>query len=474
MVDGSGRDGDAAYGDERNEAFRPMREHWAFITVFIVAAMLSALALTYIYSERYLGETTVFFKPADVTLISEHATQAFGSPFPTTPFKVISQTISGLLDSDTVLRRVVAQLRLDVPEPKDYSGPWYISTYKRVKDAVEDFATDAWKVMKWGSVIPDDPMNKAVDDLRRHVKLRNDDSYVFPIQVTDKKPEHAAAEADALAASLLEALRLDVDKFSSRRIADLTALKDNAATRIEGIDARMRDLLASNGIASIQEEIEKVTGRSSQLLQAQSDSEADLRQSEQKSAELAEKLRQYAPAAGPRDLDAPGAHRMAGLTADDYNKLYYAKLSADVASGGLRARIESVKRSIAAMEPRLKMLNQVAGEYDLMSAQLQSAKRDYVAVTDALQEMIIKGTSDATELRIQHSAELPNAPVSPIKFYHVGLAGVLAALVAIGLAYVLDFFHIRLFLPGPKAPRRRLQDPRPVMAQAGAAPADAD
>jgi hypothetical protein len=37
------------------EMLRPLREHRAFITGFVLSATFSALALTYIYSERYRG-----------------------------------------------------------------------------------------------------------------------------------------------------------------------------------------------------------------------------------------------------------------------------------------------------------------------------------------------------------------------------------------------------------------------------------
>lgn len=462
MGDGAGRDEAALYADEEQEMFRPLREHRAFIIVFVLSAMLSALALTYIYSDRYLGETTVFFKPADITRINEHTTEAFGSPFPTTPFKVISQTISSLVASDTVLRRVVLELHRQVPDPRDYSGPWYVRRYKELKYQVEDFAEDAWKVMKWGRVIPDNPVDKAVATLRKHVKVHNDDSYVFTLRVTDKTPVRAAQDADALAGSLVEALRLDVDRFSKQRITDLTVQRDQTFARLQNVEDRMRALLAANDMASVQQEAEKVTSRASQLMEAETDTQADLSQSEEKSAGLAEKLRLYAPGAAARNPDGLPTRRIPGLTSEDYNKLYYAKLSADVASEGLRARLASVKQSLATLMPHLRELNQVEASYDELSAELQSAKRDYVAVTDALQELMIKGTSDATELRIQHAAEVPHAPVSPIKFYHVGLAGVLAALISCGLAYVLDFFQIRLFLPGPR-PARRLSAPRPVV-----------
>jgi uncharacterized protein involved in exopolysaccharide biosynthesis len=466
MVDGWEYNGDQPYADDTHEALRPLREHVAFIVVFIVSAMLSALTITYVYAERYLGETTVFFKPADVTLINEHSTQAFGSPFPTTPFKVISQTITGLVDSDAVLRQVVRQLHLDVPEPKNYTGSWFVRTYKEWKDTLSDYASDAWKVMKWGRVIPDDPENKAVGELRRHVKVRNDDSYVFTLRVTDKTPERATAEADALADSLVQALHRDVDKYASRRAADLAALQAQVAARMDDVEANIRDLLASNDIASIQQEVEKDTSRIAKLQQAQADSQASLREAEQQVAAITDKLRQYAPAIAARDPDGPPVRRQAGLTADDYAKLTYDRLTTDITASGLRARLDSIHDSLAALIPRLRMLNQIEASYDLLSAKLQAAKRDYVAVTDAAHELAIKGTSDATELRIQNKAELPEAPVSPIKFYHVGFAGLLAALIAVGLAYVLDFFRVRLFLPEPRRERQRVGGAHAVVTQA--------
>jgi hypothetical protein len=49
--------------------------------------------------------------------------------------------------------------------------------------------------------------------------------------------------------------------------------------------------------------------------------------------------------------------------------------------------------------------------------------------------------------------------------YHVLAAGVLAVLTAVGFAYVLDYFKIRLFLPpGSGLPRRQL-DPKSALAR---------
>jgi hypothetical protein len=68
---------------------------------------------------------------------------------------------------------------------------------------------------------------------------------------------------------------------------------------------------------------------------------------------------------------------------------------------------------------------------------------------------VIQGTTGQSELHLQAEATAPPVPISPIKIYHVAAAGFLALIIAIGLAYVLDYFGINLFLPPTRGERRR-------------------
>jgi hypothetical protein len=81
---------------------------------------------------------------------------------------------------------------------------------------------------------------------------------------------------------------------------------------------------------------------------------------------------------------------------------------------------------------------------------------------------VLQWTTGQSQLRLQANATAPLAPVSPIKIYHVGAALLLALMIAIGLAYVLDYFGIRLFLPPPGGERRRIMR-SPAPASVGAA-----
>jgi uncharacterized protein involved in exopolysaccharide biosynthesis len=421
--------------------------------------MLSALVLTYIYSERYRAETTIFFKPSDVTRLGTHSTMALGAPLPTLPYKVVTQTITGLMDSDQLLRRVVTDLHLDAEEPKDLSGPWYIRYYKELKDFLADCASDLWKIVRFGRIINEDPVNKAITDLRKQIKVRNEDSYVYTVQVTGKTPQRAVAVADELGAALIDLIHRDDQRAATGEIKKLATLRDDKIEEIKGLETRMRDLLAGVQIASIKEEIDKLTALSSQLQQERSNTTADLRQSEAKLAALGEKLRLPSAPVALAEGDGAATRRPNRIGVDDYAKLTTEKHAAEINTGSLRARLDSVDRSAAAVTRRLEVLNRIQAEHDLMSAQLTSAKRDYGALTDAYQELVIRTTSGQSELRIQAKAELPELPISPIKIYHVAAAGFLAALLAVGLAYVLDYFQLRIFLPPPGGRRRRRFEP---------------
>ena len=443
--------------DPQRTVLQPLREHRLFIIVFVISALVSALALTYIYSERYRAETTIFFKSSDVRrLNNNNSTMALGSPLPPTlPYKVITQTINGLVGSDQLLRRVVTELHLDAAEPKDLSGPWYVHYYKKLKGWLSDYASDLWKIVRFGRVIEEDPISKAVSDLRKEIKVRNDDSYIYTLQVTTKTPQRAVAIANEVGAVLIDLVYNNEHIPAQEEIAKLAGLRDRKLREIEGLENRMRDLLAGVQIASIKEEIDKTTALSSQLRQERSNTTADLRQSDAKLRRLQEKLRLLAP---PAALAGTAVARQPNrLTADDYAKLTTEKHAAEVNTASLRARSGSLDQSIAEVVHRLLTLNKIQAEHDLMSAQLNSAKRDYAALTDAYQELVIRTASGQSELRIQSKATMPELPVSPIKIYHTAAAGFLAALLAIGLAFVLDYFQIRVFLPPPSGRRRRLE-----------------
>jgi uncharacterized protein involved in exopolysaccharide biosynthesis len=434
----------------------PPREHRAFIVIFVLSAMLAALALTYIYSERYRSEVTILFKPTNVTELVKHSKEAFGTAAPGSMVTNITHTIDDLVHSDAVLRRIVTKFHFDVQPPLDLSGTGLALRLKEMKYALRDLSKNAVSIAMFGRVMQDDPTNQAVARLRKQIKLLNEDSYVYTLQATADTPERAAAVADEAAATLVALLRREEERSVGRPTAELVALRDSKVSEIEAIEAAIRDLLSKHVIASIKDEMEKTTDSISGLRRAREDALADFRQSEGKVAAYSAKLQVPGgtpSAAGGQPTALP--RQFSRINADDYAKLTSNKLEAEVNTASLRARLDALDRSIATLNPRLQILNRVYAEYDVLSAKLSSAKRDYAALTDALQEMAIRTANSPDELRIAAGAATPIPPISPIKLYHVLFATALATLIACGLAYVLDYFGVRLFLPPVSGRRQR-------------------
>lgn len=459
MVDASADVAGAAYSDVEPDELRPLREHRAFITVFILSAMLTALALTYVYSERYRADNLIYFKASVVPQLVPNSTEAFGSPIPSVTYKIILQTITGLLESDSILRGIVTDLHLDYREPRDLSGPWYVQKLKETMYGLSDYMNNLSGYLSFGRVIEADPVAGAIGALRKQIKVVNEDSYLYSLQVTAKTPQLAASIADLLGVALIDVLRRNDQASSGPESQKAVAMRDAKLREIEDIETKIRDLLTNTQVVSIKEEIDQITQRASKLQQDRSTTLADLRQSDAKVAGLAEKLRLPGSPEAGRDDDSPATRRPGRLTVADYAKLTSDKLEAEVGSRALRGRLDSLERSYAALVARFQVLNQTQAENNLMTVQLKSASRDYATLTDAVAQLAIKTANGPTELRIQEKARIPKVPLSPIKMVHVLAAGALAAMIAIGLAYVFDFFEIRLFLPPGGGPRSRGREP---------------
>jgi uncharacterized protein involved in exopolysaccharide biosynthesis len=452
------------------EVLRPLREHAGFITVFIMSAILSALALTYIYSERYQAAETIFFKPSDVTLVVRHGQEALGSRLPVPTQKNVTQTITQLVTSGVVLGRVVNDLHLDVAKARDVSGPWYRHYYQVVKYQLKDFADAAWKILKYGAII-DDPVAGAMYKLYKSIKITNDDSYVYTVAVSADSLGSAVEQTHKLVEVVIEQLNRDDRLGFERRTAELIRLRGQKSDEIEQLNAAMQTLLANNRVASIDDELKTLTDRLSKLRQEGTDVRADLDQSEAKVAATAEKLRVAVPATAGDGNPVPIAHP-SRISPEDYGKLTTKKLDAEVDSRGLRARLGAIDHAYNELVPRIQVLTEVKAQEVLLAVKLASAKQDYAALTDGIEELAIREATGETELHVQARPNGSVRPVSPIKIYHVAAAAILATLVAVGLAFVLDFFQIRLFLPPPggRKTRSALRKavPAPTMAPSGA------
>lgn len=440
-------------------ALHPIRSHATFIAVFTLSAALSALLYTYVFSERFSAETTTLFEPAEVTRLSMADTRALGSPVPNTPFKVIGQTFDGLIKSDAVLRDTVETLHLDAPDIVVYNGPWYLDLYKWTKKTVQDYGSDAWSYLQFGRVIPKNPVGAAIKDLRKHTKVVSEDSYVFELRTLGKTPDAAAKTADFLAGRLIATINGEEKRAALKRADELKRLSDAKFAEVTALEAKQREMLETTGSASIDAEINETTSRRSQLQLQLADAQASLHEENSRVVNYVDRLRggeEVNRAAAYNDrlrgristplmADASEALGSSGgrLRADDFSHLNSERLAAENKAKGLGSRIDALEREMDPITARLQLLNTTRSKYELVGTQLQTAKRDLVALSDALQESIIKASNVQPQLRIQSPAYAPGSPASPIKIYHVGLAAALALALGLGMAVLLSYFDIR-------------------------------
>jgi uncharacterized protein involved in exopolysaccharide biosynthesis len=415
-------------------------QRW-FIAVFVASAVLTSLALTYIFSEKYESYTAISYRVQEVTRFKAQQNEAMGSPAPQPPFKVIGQTLQEVLKSDAILRDVVVALRLDEKQPRTQEGPWYKVWYENTKAWVREYSGYAWKLLKYGRIVEDNPTAAAIEELRGNIKVINRDSYIFHLLVRDRYPERAAQIVDYLS-KVLAAWLLEFDRQPGRyRAEQLRILLEEKGGDLTERRNEIESLLTYNRVASVQQETEKLTEHLFALKLEESRLASEIARAKSRQSSVDSKL-----ALKQRILDSQGvpAESVEHIPPEDFRKLASERVFDEVELKGLVAKRDALQGSIDEIGSRLRKLPGIQNRLDALKLSLASVEREYTLLKDAYQEAAVRSTSPVSEVRVLHPALIPTNPVTPIKVYHVLLAGSLGLLFALGLVYLLDFLGIEL------------------------------
>lgn len=425
----------------------PRREYWKtlaeqrwFIIIFVLSAVATSLALTYIYAEKYESYSMISYRVQEVTRFKAQQNEAMGSPAPQAPFKVIGSTLQEVLKSDAILLEVVKALQLDQRETQ-YTGVWYKVWYAKTKDWVREYAGYAWMLLKYGRIVEESATASAVKELRSNIKLTNRDSYVFQLLVRDKYPDRAARIADYLS-QVLAAWLLEFDRLPGRsRVEQLRTLIEEKQEILVQRRNEIQALLNENRIASVQLETERLTENLSALQLEESRLASDIARAQTRQSSVQSKLLVKQRILG--EAGAP-AKSVEYIPPEDFKKLASQQVFDGMELTSMLAKQASLHKSIDTFTVRLRKLPGIQNRLDSLKLTLASLEREFSLLNDAYQEAAVRATSSVSEVRVLHPAIVPSGPVSPIKIYHVLLAGSLGLLLAVGLVYLLSFLGIHL------------------------------
>ena len=396
-----------------------------FILTFFLSATLFSLGFTYLVSEKYQAATTIFYRPVEASLLRLRETESFGAPVPSAPFKIISQTLRDAVRNNAVLQPVVEKLNLDQEVKVEYTT-WYKRWYHEGKDYIKHLLRETWQLLKHGRLIEEDPKVAAIKRLRKDIDIiATRDSYIYILKVKDKHPVRAANIVDLASREMVEWLNKQQQRIAEERALQLEPKVKNKENEIADMQELKKNILEKNGHVSIPEETTKALVNLYQLELDKIRISGQIQKKEKQVAAYEE--------AAPEGTSTY-------IQSGDIKNLRTEKLFGEIELKGLKAERNFMENSIKDLKDRLSKLPSLQKKLDILDMDIASAMREHEHLKDLYTEASAQVQVSQSETRVLHSAVVPSAPLQPIKIYHVGLTGALSLILAIGLAFLMDFF----------------------------------
>ena len=482
----------------REETFN-IRPHLAvlsrqkdLILTFVVSAALASLALTYVLSEKYVAHATILHQPNEAGTFRPKDREALGFPMPMVSLDSIGDTLDELAKSDGAIETVVRTLHLDVKRPRPRSNV-FATAFHAVKDTAKEYGGKAWQVLRYGRVLTPDPFAQAMADLRRNLTIRRSaKAYTFQVEVVDTDPVMAAKIVDQVAATLGQLLEDGRMRSIRANREGLSARLEQNAREIADYRRQVETFKRDSKVSSLSEELSLKLKTVASFQEESSKANNDLqslrkrREQEQQQLDQQERLVKYDSTSTQnpvveemrlelakleversgllgrlteehqdvRTIDAKMAQVRKKLetetanvvqsesvrTNDIYQKVLSDRLATDAEIEAVTARVRAYDRSIGQESGRAQDLAANEQYMANLILQLGAAERSFVLISEAYEEARISESRATSEVSILHKAFVPSAPARPIKILHVGVSAGLGLVLAIGLAFLFNYF----------------------------------
>ena len=366
---------------------------WSLI-LFVLVATSSAVGLTYALPELYESTALVLVRPKESLDFVPGGKNKEVMDFPLSqaaPVDAPSKTYIEVIQSRAVAERVVRALNLDQEEPKTFDSYWE-ELKETVKIFIKDTLHDLKHYFKYGRIIELSPFEEAVENIQENVSMQTvKNTYVFKISYLDKKPERAAAVANALANIFLE----------------YNAESNKAEARINRVFLRKRVNEAAKELENARRALEDFKNKNKTFL---------LTEEYQEELTVLTELQ--------KDLEKTNA-KLASL------QKKYQLNSVEVKA--VQAEKNQILRSI---EQRTKSLELHPGKEKVLQKlllQVSVAESSYSFLYKELEDARIEEVKHMNEIRMVSPAKAANYPKKPIKYYFGGGAFILS--LVLGIAF---------------------------------------
>jgi uncharacterized protein involved in exopolysaccharide biosynthesis len=373
---------------EQIAIFDVLRRHVSMIITLCVIAALAGYTLSFLITNRYAASALVLVRPQQPIKMDARTADKEFLDFPmgqSTIIETPSKTYIEIIKSPALIGKVVRKLDLDIMT-------------KAESNSISELLPYLIAILTYGSPIQDDPFSNAVKQLQGNLSLKaTEDTYLFEIKYTAKDPQLAADVTNATASlfiEFMEAIRLSEGRYLHDH---LQAQLKQSRQQLDSARERLENYKKAHSVFLYEPEYDA-------RLKVLSDLQIELAKAE------------GALVGGQSTLSA-------------------------VSLAAKRARLS---RSLREREAELIPLPGIERELKQLDLDVKEALIAYEIVDKEFKEADIKYSYAMPEVHLVSQAVAPHLPSSPIrvKIALVSLVGGL--IVAIGLAFFLEFLNRRV------------------------------
>jgi uncharacterized protein involved in exopolysaccharide biosynthesis len=381
-----------------------LRRHvWMIVALAIVATPAGYFG-SFLLEKKYTSSALVLVRPQEsIKLETRSSSNKEFLDFPmaqSTAVETPSKTYIEIIKSPALIGQVVRTLSLDKAE--DEAGGTFSkylpASMKPMIDELKHFLKNAVKIVKYGSVIPEDKFADAVSSIQDNLSLEaRTDTYIFTIKYSAKTPELAAEVANTAAKLFIEYME-KIHRSEGKYV-------------IERLQAQLRE---SRQLLEDARQGSETFKKANAILSYQSEYDAKLNVISKLQSDIA------------KADEALAAFKV--VAKENAQSMII-----------LKERRNSLYRTLQEKQAEVASLPEIERQVKRLELAEKVALAAYETVGKAVKEAEIKNSYSAPEVLLVSEATPPHLPSAPNRML-IAMVSLLGALmVGMGLAFLLEF-----------------------------------